>query len=563
MVVTEIISTNATKTGKLYINPEGVNFYLSPTAPGEIIEIINALKVNKSSGPNGIPVFLLKMFKEFFGNWLSKLINLCFETGVFPDKLKLAKVTPLHKKDSKLKHLNYRPISLLSVFSKIYEKLMYIRIYNYLDRNKLIYSKQFGFRSKHSTNHAIISITEHIRRLLDKGQYVGGIFVDLEKAFDTVNHELLCEKMEFYGFRGNTNRLIQSYLNNRKQYVSLNGFDSEIRKITCGVPQGSSMGPLLFLIYINDFRLCLSETSSGHFADDTFILYNSSKPKTIETVINCELKYMVKWLRLNKLSLNAGKTELIFFHSQRHKLDYENISIKLNGRRLKPVNFVKYLGMYLDRYLLWTEHIVELSKKLSRANGILSKLRYNAKLEICMQVYYAIFYSHANYGCNVWGLTTNENIEKIEILQKKTVRILSFAPFRAHTNQLFINLKLIKLRDIIKINQLMLVYDFYEGNLPADLMTLFRPCNDVHSTNMNLNSTIKNLIHIPTINTLTYGNRSIKYACAKLWNEFFTRGIAIDSDRSHNISLRDIKNKQHFKKILKKHFLYNYSLETD
>ena len=131
--------------------------------------------------------------------------------------------------------------------------------------------------------------------------------------------------MEFYGFRGNTNRLIQSYLNNRKQYVSLNGFDSEIRKITCGVPQGSSMGPLLFLIYINDFRLCLSETSSGHFADDTFILYNSSKPKTIETVINCELKYMVKWLRLNKLSLNAGKTELIFFHSQRHKLDYENI----------------------------------------------------------------------------------------------------------------------------------------------------------------------------------------------------------------------------------------------
>ena len=151
----------------------------------------------------------------------------------------------------------------------------------------------------------------------------------------------------------------------------------------------------------------------------------------------------------------------------------------------------------------------------------------------------------ADPGCNVWGLTTNENIEKIEILQKKTVRILSFAPFRAHTNQLFINLNLIKLRDIIKINQLMLVYDYYEGNLPADLMTLFRPSSEVHSTNMQLNSTIKSLIHIPTINTLTYGNRSIKYACAKLWNEFFARGIAIDSDRSHNISLRDIRNKQH------------------
>ena len=170
----------------------------------------------------------------------------------------------------------------------------------------------------------------------------------------------------------------------------------------------------------------------------------------------------------------------------------------MNGRRLKPVNFVKYLGMYLDRYLLWTKHITELSKKLSRANGILSKLRYNAVLEICKQVYYSIFYSHANYGCNVWGLTTNENIECIEILQKKCVRILSFAPYGAHTNQLFINLNLLKLRDIIKLNQLMLVYDYYEGNLPADLMTLFRPSSEVHSTNMQLNSTIKSLSKITT-----------------------------------------------------------------
>ena len=155
------------KNGKIFINPDGCSFFLSPTVPDEILKIIDALDLKKSEGPNGIPVFLLKTFKNFFSLWLSKLVNLCFVTGTFPELLKLAKVQPLHKKDSKLNYLNYRPISLLSVFSKIYEKLIYTRIYSYLDRNKLIYSKQFGFRSKYSTNHAIISLTEHIRNHLD------------------------------------------------------------------------------------------------------------------------------------------------------------------------------------------------------------------------------------------------------------------------------------------------------------------------------------------------------------------------------------------------------------
>ena len=277
--------------------------------------------------------------------------------------------------------------------------------------------------------------------------------------------------------------------------------------------------------------MCLSEASSGHFADDTFILYNSKNPATIETVMNYELKQMVKWLRLNRLSLNAAKTELIFFHSQKRTLNYDNISIKLNRVKLTPVDYVKYLGMYIDKNLTWNIHINELSKKLSRANGILSKLRYNAPREICLQVYYAIFYSHQTYGCNVWGLSTNENIDKIEKLQKKCVRILTFSPHNSHTNQLFIDLKLIKVKDLIKFNQLKLVYDFYEKNLPIDLMTLFQPSTEVHTTNMQLNSAIKSLIHIPSINTSSYGINSIKYHCAKLWNEFFKTGIAINSDR--------------------------------
>ena len=547
------------KNGKLIINSAN-SLFLIPTVPGEVEKIIDALDIKKSTGPNSIPVFILKILKPFFSFWLSKLVNLCFEVGIFPDIFKIAKVTPLHKKDSKLNFLNYRPISLLSVFSKIYEKLIFTRIYSYLDKNNLIYNKQFGFRRHYSTNHALLSITEHIRAFVDTGHYVCGVFVDLEKAFDTVNHKILCEKLNYYGLRGNVNKLIQSYLVNRSQYVSINGFDSETKNLNCGVPQGSSLGPLLFLIYINDFRLCLDETDSGHFADDTFIMYSSKKLKSIETVVNTELKQVSKWLRLNKLSLNADKTELIFFHSKRHTLNYDGISIKFNNKKLIPVDNIKYLGMYIDKYLSWNFHINQLSKKLSRANGILSKLRHNAPIETCLQVYYAIFYSHLIYGCNIWGLTTDENLKMIEVLQKKCLRIMTFSDYNSHTNPLFINLKLLKVRDIIKSQQLKLVYEFYKNLLPTDLQGLFEFDSDVHL--YQTNSASKHLLHIPRIFTATYGNKSIKYHCPIVWNSTVKNNIAIDNDIKNNVAIDQIHNVFHFKRTLKKNFLYCYSLNS-
>ena len=546
--------------GNLIINPVNSSFFLAPTVPGEVEKLIDALDSTKSTGPNSVPVFILKSLKPFFSTWLSSLINLCFKEGAFPDVLKLAKVIPIHKKESKLDFQNYRPISLLSVFSKIFEKLIYTRIYSYLITNKLIYEKQFGFRSNYSTNHALLSITEQIKNFLDAGNYVCGIFVDLEKAFDTVNHKILCEKLNYYGLRGNINKLIQCYLANRKQYVSINGFDSSLRDLTCGVPQGSSLGPLLFLIYINDFRLCLEKTNSGHFADDTFVIYSGKKTKTIETVVNTELKKVSIWLRLNKLSLNTSKTELIFFHSRRHPLNYDDISIKFNNQKLSPVDHVKYLGMYIDKYLNWNLHIQELSKKLSRANGILSKLRHYAPLETCLQVYYALFYSHLNYACNIWGLTTEENLKKIEVLQKKCIRIMTFSEFDSHTNPLFVDLKLLKVRDIINSQQLKLVYEFLHNTLPTDLQNFFVFNSDFH--NYKLNSVYNKHLHIPQIKTATYGNKSIKFHVARLWNNTLKKnGIAIDDKVKNNVAIDLIYNIHQFKRTLKKHYLYKYSVE--
>ena len=553
------------RNNEYYINNAGQVFFLSPTDSKEVSDMIDNLDDKKSPGPNGIPVSLLKKFKGFFSFWLAKLINLCFETGVFPDLLKFAKITPLHKKESKLDFHNYRPISLLSIYSKIFEKLIYFRVYAYLVKYNLISSKQFGFRSNHSCNHAIISLTEHVKKLLDNGHIVCGVFVDLEKAFDTVHHDILCDKLNAYGLRGKVNDLFKSYLSNRKQFVSLNGFESSMEDITCGVPQGSTLGPLLFLLYINDFRLCLTEASSGHFADDTFIIYNSKKLKTIETVINYELKQVIKWLRLNKLSLNAGKTEIIFFHSKfNKKIDLSNVYINFNGIRLTPVDFVKYLGMFIDNHLNWNHHIRELSKKLSQANGILSKLRYNAPIEVCIQVYYALFYSNLIYGCNAWGVTSEENIKTIEILQKKCVRILTFAPFNSHVlNQTFIDLKLLKVRDVIKFFQLKLIYDFQCTVLPTDLMHLFKLSSDVRiNTLESLNSIDKKLLYIPKFNTISYGKQSLRYICPKLWNETFKTGVInVSNIKEKNIAVSKIKTIHNFKNALKRHYLFTYSFD--
>ena len=312
-------------------------------------------------------MYLLKAFNNFFSVILSRILNLSFETGIFPDICKIAKVIPIYKKDDPLFCQNYRPISLLPIFSKIFEKIIYKRMYSFLDNNKLIYSHQFGFRANYSMDHALISITEHIKKYLDMVYLVAGIFIDLEKAFDTVNHKILCNKLPYYGFRGKIVDLIKSYLSNRKQCVSINGFNSNQLSINCGVPQRSTLGPLLFLIYINDFRFCLKESQSSHFADDTCIVYSAKKIKTLETVINFDLKCSSEWLKANRLSLNVDKTKLLLFQSKVRKVDNGSFSIKLQGVKLSPSNSVKYLGVFIDNHLSWDTHIQAWSIKLSRA----------------------------------------------------------------------------------------------------------------------------------------------------------------------------------------------------
>ena len=235
---------------------------------------------------------------------------------------------------------------------------MYIRIYNFLDSFDLIYKFQFGFREKHSTTHALLSMVESIRSNLDNKMYSCGVFVDLEKAFDTVNHDILNKKLYYYGIRGTANDWFSSYLSNRKQFVTLGDTESKYLNISCGVPQGSILGPLLFLIYINDMHSALKKTLVHHFADDTNLLYSDKSVKNIKKIMNNELKLLFEWLCANRLSLNIDKTEFIIFRPFTKTNKHDKIILKLNGQSIHESNKIKYLGILLDPNLSWKIHII-------------------------------------------------------------------------------------------------------------------------------------------------------------------------------------------------------------
>ena len=348
---------------------------------------------------------------------------------------------------------------------------MHQRIYKFVETHNILYPSQFGYRIKHSTSHVLINITEGIKHSIDNNKYGCGIFLDLKKAFDTVNHRILLEKLEHYGIRGVVLDWFKSYLENRKQYVTVNGHCAETLNITCGVPQGSVLGPLLFLIYINDLANVSKVLKFHLFADDTNIFDSSSCFEELQSTVIKELKKVSKWLQANRLALNIDKTNFTIFHSAGKLIPYTPI-IKINKKPLTCDNFIKYLGVILDPLLSWKTHITELSKKVARSVGIFYKLRY-----------YALIHPFILYGVTIWGLTYPTYMDPILKLQKRFLRIITFSVLMAHSDPLFIRFAILKVHDLHKLQLGNFVFTWKQQSTPAQFKSCFTPATSVHDYN--------------------------------------------------------------------------------
>ena len=496
-------------------NPNEKSLFLSPVNKEEIENCILSMNSGKSTGPNSIPTNLLKLTYKIISQPISVIINNSFSTGIFPDQFKSAKVIPIHKKGSKLELTNYRPISLLSNLSKIFEKVMHTRLYSFLHEFGCLHELQFGFRNKHSTTHALIDITESIRKALDENMYACGIFVDLQKAFDTVNHKILLSKLEYYGVRGLPLKWFESYLDKRTQYVSIDGVNSSEKSITSGVPQGSILGPLLFLIYINDLNNCINHATTYHYADDTNLLLIDKSLKKLNQHANHDLASLVNWLRSNKISLNAKKTELILFKG-RYAHITKHLNFRVSGQKITPTSSIKYLGIKIDDSLKFQSHHNDLSLKLSRANGMLAKVRHFVNHETLINIYHAIFASHLRYACQVWGQIRNESLSKLSSLQNKAMRIMHFQNNFFHANTLYQLSRILKLTDQIEALNCLLVWDCLYGVLPPTLKSYFVVSKEKHGRNLRSNDT--NNIFVNHSRTVLYGINSIRHQCTRSWN---------------------------------------------
>ena len=390
---------------------------LHPTNEHEISKILRQMKNKKSTGYDGISNEILKCCSPVVEHYLAKVINKCFNEEIIPDCLKKTKVLPLHKKGDKSNPGNYRPISLLSPLSKVIEKVLLRRMMKFCVKHKILSSTQFGFRPKMSCVHAIATVTEYIRNEIDKKSTGQACFIDLSKAFDTIDHKILLKKLEAYGFRGKVLKLLENYLQNRLQYININGMSSSEKSIKCGIPQGSVLGPFLFLLYVNDLSTTCSESKVTMFADDTTVI---NAGKRIDTLVREDIKTMTKWFDSNKLTINAEKCEAIHFGRGRPE------AIVIKDKTLDYKSSCKYLGLQIDPRLSFKDHIDKVVKKLNKFCGLIYHVRHLYPRKCLLMFYNSFAKSVITYGLLIYGSAAKTNLAKIDSAQRRIFRAIFF-----------------------------------------------------------------------------------------------------------------------------------------
>ena len=468
------------------------SFVFESVLPSEIeLEIIMAPS-NKAHGLYSCPIRLLKCSRHIISKPFANTINQSVCMGIFPSQLKHAKIIPIYKDGNEDEPSHYRPISLLSLFNRLFEKVMYNRLKSFLNKYTVLYESQYGFRERRSTDHVILDIVNKIQSYMDKGMFSCGVFIDLQKA----------------------------YLINRVQTTQIGSHVSEKQNTLCGVPQGSVLGSLLFLIYVNDMYKASNKLEFFLFADDTNLLYANKNLRSLETVMNDELLKIVDWLTANKLSLNVKKTNYIIFHPYQKRLNYD-VNIKILDSRvnkyfnLERKEYVKYLGVMIDNHLSWKHHINYVALKISRNIGILSKLRHFVPPKTLFGIYNSLIFPYLSYGLVAWGQAAKTHLEKLLTLQKRAVRLINFAPFRSHAVPYFLHSNIMPITMLYFKLRSMLMFDVYNNTAPHNISHLFIPTQQIHSYSTRSSSSGNYYISHSRLNQK---NDSFSIMGAKIWN---------------------------------------------
>ena len=509
---------------------------IEDSSPSEIIEIVKGLKNKSTSDMSVIP---LKKVSNVLAPVISCLVSTSLHQGIFPQKLKIAKVIPLHKGGSRAEVSNYRPISLLSCFSKIFEKIMQARLLEHLKSEKILFDSQYGFRAGHSCEHAILEAQYHIQKALERKQVTALLLLDYSKAFDMVDSSILLRKLEHYGVRGIALSWFRSYLTDREQYVNVNNCNSTLHKLKYGVPQGSILGPILFIIYINDLPQISKLAHHIYFADDANLIISAESCAQLNVMVNEVLNLVLHWAANNGLKLNAGKTKYMLFANKK----IEDIEVYLGDDRLIKSETEKFLGVLIDTKLNWSNHIRNLSTKISRNSGILFKLKGKVPGKILQLIYNSFIQSHLYYCATIWGTRSLNSIQQVFSAQKKGIRAADteFHRYRydkdsgstpAHTKAIFNKLGILSLPNLIAKCCLCLMHKVYLNVAPVNILKIFDrvdrtaprrepeyfavPYNRLKSTDKSLNY-IGPKLYNQTVNAV---NKDTKYMATNLQDKF-------------------------------------------
>ena len=448
------------------------NFFYKNVTCKQIENIISEIKEDKATS-DGYTVHVIKIIKQIVAKIMAKLINESIDEGKFPNALKESIVIPVLKSGDHRVASNYRPISLTSVFHRIFEKAILVQMWDFVVKFKLLIDDQYGFRKMHNTTYAILTFVNLIYGKINNASLIG-MFLDLRKAYDSVEHEILLEKLYAYGFRGKIWNWLKDYLTNRVQIVKIGNCKSDKLQIKRGVLQGSTLGCLLFCLYINDVEVGgAKDRNLTLFADDTNILIWGKTLDESKNRANEELIRIDEWLMENKMTLNANKTKYMIFQEKNISNKSEGQDLYIKNNCLERVEVINFLGLLIDEKLNFKKHIEKTVKRLKQIIPYCYKLRDKLNIEGKKMFYYTMIYSAIQYGIEVYSNTTWTNLKILNNMHKKMIKILFCMPKRTNTVQVYTKLEILDLKHIIMLQLVKLGFKWAHNILPSKLQYVF------------------------------------------------------------------------------------------